>query len=130
MTLAERQGIECRRVGSFFLAFHAFNGSSQEWFQSGEFKIHTDVELVLLDVSVKNPSGGSVTGLTKDQFQIYENGVLQKISQFSAEDVPVAVGLVMDDSGSIESRRPDLNRSRCRFYRSQQSAGPDFRSQL
>ena len=73
-----------------------------------EYKIHTDVELVLLDVSVKDANGGSVTGLTRDQFRIYENGVPQKITEFAVADMPVAVGLVMDDSGSMEPRRPSV----------------------
>jgi len=76
----------------WFLCLLAFNGSAQE------FRIRADVELVLLDVSVKNPAGGYVTGLTRDQFQIYENGAPQKITQFGVADVPVAVGLVMDNS--------------------------------
>jgi Ca-activated chloride channel family protein len=86
----------------WLLLILVLNSSAQE------FKIHTDVELVLLDVSVKNPSGGYVTGLSKDQFQIYENGVPQKITEFAVADVPVAVGLVMDDSGSMEFRRSSL----------------------
>ena len=106
MNSAERQEIACRPVGSFF--FLAFHGSAQDSSQSPEFKIHTDVELVLLDVSVKNPSGGYVTGLTKDQFQVYENGVLQKITEFAIADVPVTVGLVMDDSGSMAAQASDL----------------------
>ena len=86
----------------------AANGSAQDSFQSTEFKIRADVELVLLDVSVKNPSGGYLTGLTKDQFQIYENGVLQKITTFAIADAPVTIGLVMDDSGSMRPRRASL----------------------
>src|SRR3977135_2468195 len=86
----------------WLVLFLALNSSAQE------FKIYTDVELVLLDVSVKKPNGGYVTGLTKDQFQIYENGVPQKITEFAIADVPVAVGLVMDDSGSMQSRRTSL----------------------
>src|SRR5437762_10005715 len=86
----------------WFLLFLALNDSAQE------FKIHTDVELVLLDVSVKNPGGGYVTGLARDQFQIFENGVPQKITEFAVADVPVAVGLVLDNSGSMAPRRSSL----------------------
>src|SRR5689334_12864578 len=84
------------------ILFVALHGSAQE------YKIRADVELVLLDVSVKNPTGGYVAGLTKDQFQIRENGVLQKITQFAAVDTPVAAGLVVDDSGSMASRRASV----------------------
>src|SRR5438105_14159318 len=86
----------------WFLLFLALNNSAQE------FKIHTDVELVLLDVSVKNASGAYVTGLTRNQYQIYENGLPQKITEFAVADVPVAVGLLMDESGSMGPRRSCL----------------------
>ena len=76
--------------------------------QSGEFKISTAVELVLLDVSVRDPDGGYVSGLTKEAFHVFENGVPQKITEFSSGDIPVAVGLVMDDSGSMRNKRPEL----------------------
>jgi VWFA-related protein len=85
-----------------FLLFFTLAAFSQD------FRILTDVELVLLDVSVKDSEGGYVTGLAKDQFQIYENGVLQKIAEFSSGDVPVTVGLVMDNSGSMIPRRKNL----------------------
>ena len=71
----------------------------------GEFKISTDVVMVLLDVSVKDARGGYVPRLSKDDFQVYENGALQKLTAFSSADMPVAVGLVMDESGSMRGRR-------------------------
>src|SRR5258705_9846280 len=90
------------------LLFVVLNGAAQNSCQSPEFKIHTDVELVLLDVSVKDPSGGYVTGLGKGQFQIYENGVAQKSTEFAVADEPVAIGLVMADSGSMGPRRSSV----------------------
>lgn len=85
----------------WLLLFLAFNSPAQNSSQNPEFKIRADVELVLLDVSVTSPGGGYVTGLAKGQFQIYENGVQQKITEFAVADAPVAVGLVMDNSGSM-----------------------------
>lgn len=76
--------------------------------QGGGFKITTEVDLVLLDVSVKDPKGGYVVDLTKDNFHVYENGALQKITEFVASDIPVAVGLVMDNSGSMQRKRASL----------------------
>ena len=73
-----------------------------------ELKISADVDLVLLDVSLKNHQGGYVSGLSKDSFHVYENGETQKIDTFASGDVPVVVGLVMDDSGSMQSKRPEL----------------------
>src|SRR5689334_12907772 len=76
--------------------------------QGGGFKITTEVDLVLLDVSVKDTKGGYVVDLTKDNFQVYENGALQKITEFVGSDIPVAVGLVMDNSGSMQRKRASL----------------------
>lgn len=81
---------------------------AQEIPPGGEFKISTDVELVLLDVSVKQAKGGYVSGLTSENFQIYENGAPQKITEFASADIPVTVGLVMDDSGSMRPKRPEV----------------------
>ena len=73
-----------------------------------EFKISTSVVLVLLDVSVKDSKGGYVPGLSKGAFHIYEDGTAQEMTVFSNADLPVAVGLVLDDSGSVSSKRPEL----------------------
>src|SRR5260370_14741281 len=93
------------RLSLLFLTLVVF---AQNLPQSSVFKIQTDVELVLLDVSVKDPDGGYVSGLTKEQFQVYENGVPQKVSHFAIADEPVTIGLVMDDSGSMGPRHPSL----------------------
>jgi Ca-activated chloride channel family protein len=73
-----------------------------------EFKISTDVELVLLDVSVKDSQGGFVSGLTKENFKITDNKIPQEITVFQAEDVPVTVGLVVDNSGSVRPKKPEI----------------------
>jgi Ca-activated chloride channel family protein len=73
------------------------------------FKISTDVEMVLLDVSVQDSKGGYVAHLPQSAFQVEENGVVQTIKSFANIDVPVEVGLIMDDSGSMRGRRQDVN---------------------
>jgi len=70
-----------------------------------EYTIQTTTRLVLLDVSVKDARGGFVSGLTKDNFKVFENGKQQEISQFSNADIPVTAGLVVDDSGSMRPKR-------------------------
>lgn len=65
------------------------------------FKITATAELVLLDVSVKDAAGERISNLTRANFQVYEDGKLQTISQFGHDDVPVTVGLVIDTSGSM-----------------------------
>ena len=66
-----------------------------------DFVIHSDVRLVLLDVSVKNKDGGWVTGLSKSNFQVAENGVPQDITVFARNDIPVTVGILVDNSRSM-----------------------------
>lgn len=73
-----------------------------------DFKITADVELVLLDVSVRDPKGGFVSGLEKDAFSIIENGAAQPITQFANQDVPVTLGLVIDNSGSMRVKKPHV----------------------
>ena len=70
-----------------------------------QYTIRTTARLVLLDVSVKDASGGLVTSLGKENFEVRENGVVQQITQFAHADIPVTVGLVVDESGSM---RPKL----------------------
>jgi VWFA-related protein len=72
------------------------------------FRVSSDVELVLLDVSVKDGDGGFVSGLSKDDFKIFENKVEQRVSIFQAQDVPVTVGLIVDNSGSIRRKKPEI----------------------
>jgi Ca-activated chloride channel homolog len=73
-----------------------------------DFTIRTTSRLVLLDVGVKIGSGGYASGLTKDNFKIYENGKLQEISQFANADIPVTVGILVDESGSMRSKKPEV----------------------
>ena len=79
--------------------------------KSGEqkdFTIQTTSRLVLLDVSVKDAAGGFVSGLTKDNFKVFENGKPQEISQFANADIPVTVGIVVDESGSMRPKRAQV----------------------
>src|SRR5258705_6166026 len=73
-----------------------------------ECKIISHSDLVLLDVSVKDPAGGFVTGLTKDQFKIFDNGREQPIQVFEAGDIPVTVGLIVDNSASMRAKKPEV----------------------
>jgi VWFA-related protein len=76
--------------------------------QTDEFRISTNVFDVLLDVSVRDAKGGYVSGLKPGDFRVEEDGVPQTIAFFSDSDVPVTVGLVIDDSGSMRPKRSDV----------------------
>jgi Ca-activated chloride channel homolog len=73
-----------------------------------DFTIQTTSRLVLLDVSVKDGAGGLVSGLTKDNFKVFENGTPEEISQFANSDIPVTIGIAVDESGSMRPKRPEV----------------------
>jgi VWFA-related protein len=75
---------------------------------SGTYMISDNVNLVVLDVAVKKPAGGYVTGLKKDDFRIFDDHAPRQISQFASVDTPVTIGLVVDNSGSMLRKRPEV----------------------
>ncbi len=60
--------------------------------------------LVVIPVTVMDPSNRFVLGLEKNNFSVLEDGVAQNISQFAAEDAPLSIGLLVDTSGSMGSK--------------------------
>jgi VWFA-related protein len=73
-----------------------------------DYTIRTTSRLVLLDVSVKGRDGGFVPDLAQHNFKVYENGKLQQISQFANADIPVTVGILVDESGSMRPKRAEV----------------------
>jgi len=67
-------------------------------------RIRVDVNLVLVPATVTDPMNRLVTGLDKDNFQVFDNNVGQAIKSFSTEDSPVTIGIVFDLSGSMTSK--------------------------
>lgn len=61
--------------------------------------------LVVLPVSVVDKSGKMVTNLPQKSFKVYENGVEQPIKVFRREDVPISLGIIIDNSGSMREKR-------------------------
>jgi VWFA-related protein len=76
-----------------------------------------DVDLVVLSVTVLNNKGNPVSGLQKENFQVYEDGRAQEIKLFHQEDVPVTIGLVLDNSGSMGTKRSEVVRAGLAFAR-------------
>ena len=66
--------------------------------------IHANVDLVLVPVTVTDPLDRLVTGLEKEDFQIFENNGEQTIWSFASEDAPVSIGIIFDLSGSMTSK--------------------------
>ena len=71
--------------------------------------IKIDVGLVVLHTTVLDDRGKFADGLKADNFRVYEDKVEQKLSTFKREDVPVSMGLVIDNSGSMRDKRPRVN---------------------
>ena len=86
--------------------------------QGGEYTIRVNADSVVLPATVRNHKGTPVSGLGKDDFQVYEDGVLQQIEYFSHEDIPVTVGLVVDNSGSMRPKRSEVIAAALAFVRS------------
>jgi Ca-activated chloride channel homolog len=64
-----------------------------------------NTRLVVLHATVVDKSGHLVTNLPKSAFQVYENDALQSIKEVKREDVPVSMGLIVDNSGSMRDKR-------------------------
>src|SRR6476660_9348807 len=79
------------------------------------FKLNVDVDLVELHVSVVDEKDRAVAGLQKENFRILEDRVTQPIAVFKHEDVPVSLGLVIDNSRSIEPRKRRLDAAALAF---------------
>jgi Ca-activated chloride channel family protein len=82
-----------------------------------DFKISDNVNLVLLDVSVRDKSGSYVGGLQKSDFRVLEDGKPRALTQFEKVDAPVSVGLVVDNSASMRSKRSEVLEAGLSFAR-------------
>ncbi len=89
---------------------------------SGVFVFKKDVEEVVLHATVVDDKQRFVTGLNRNDFQVYENGQPQQITSFRRQDVPVAVGIIIDNSGSMRDKRPAVNQAAINFVK---ASNPD-----
>ena len=65
----------------------------------------SDTRLVVLPISVSDSHGKLVTDLPQKSFKVFENGVEQPVKLFKREDVPVSLGIIIDNSGSMKEKR-------------------------
>jgi VWFA-related protein len=83
--------------------------------QAGTFRAVT--RLVLLQATVVDGRGAAVTDLDRTAFTVYENRKRQPIEVFRREDVPVSIGLLIDNSGSMRTLRPKVEAAALAFAR-------------
>jgi Ca-activated chloride channel family protein len=79
--------------------------------------LRVDVPLVQIPVHVTNSRGASVTGLTRDDFALIEDGVRQQITHFSAEDAPISIGMLFDSSGSMRNKIRKSSEAAAAFFK-------------
>ena len=91
------------KVAPLFIAASLFGQTPDSSFQ-----ISVDLNLVVLPVTVRDRSGAFASGLAKENFEIYEDGVKQSIRLFRHEDIPVTAGIVVDHSGSMSAKMTDV----------------------
>ena len=92
---------------------------AQETPSPGEpgFTLYTASQLVVLNVGVQDSHGTNIKGLTAQDFKIFEDGHPQTIKQFAAEDRPVTLGILVDASGSMRARQPEVVTAALAFVR-------------
>jgi VWFA-related protein len=77
--------------------------------QGSMFVFKKQVEEVVLHATVVDEQGHLITGLDKSAFSITQNGTPEPITSFRREDVPVEIGIVVDNSGSMRDKRQQVN---------------------
>src|SRR5438094_6365391 len=76
-----------------------------------------DADLVLVPVTITDPMNRLVTGLDKENFNVYEGKEAQEIKHFSSEDAPVSLGVIFDMSGSMSSKIERAREAVIQFFR-------------
>lgn len=86
--------------------------------RNDEYIFTSEVEEVSLQATVVDARNRLVTDLSKEAFTVYENGVPQAITGFERRDVPVSLGILIDNSGSMREKRPHVNAAALNLVRS------------
>jgi Ca-activated chloride channel family protein len=77
--------------------------------QDGMYVLHANVDEVLLDCTVIDQKGQVVTDLHQRDFRVWEDGVPQTVNAFLLQDLPVSMGILVDNSGSMRDKRTAVN---------------------
>jgi Ca-activated chloride channel family protein len=88
--------------------------------------IKMDVDLALINATVTDPYNRLVTGLDPDNFRIFEDNVEQEVVTFSAEDVPISIGVIFDYSGSMANKAAKAREAAIQFFKTANPADEFF----
>ena len=84
-------------------------GQAPETKEGDVYVFKKEVDEVTLHATVVDDHNRIVTDLVRNDFTVFEDGKQQKITSFRREDIPVALGIVIDNSGSMRTKRPAVN---------------------
>jgi len=79
--------------------------------------LRVGVNVVLVNATVTDPYNRLVTGLDKENFQVYEDGIEQEVAYYSSEDVPVSIGVIFDMSGSMSDKVNKARQAAVQFFK-------------
>ena len=94
--------------------------------EGGGFVLRADVDEVLLPCTVVDEKGRLVTDLSRGDFQVWEDNVPQTIASFQHQDVPVSLGILVDNSGSMRDKRAAVNDAALHLVKASNSADAAF----
>ena len=92
------------------------NGGDQKEKEKDKERVQLEAKLVSLTVTVSDSLGRFVTGLQKEHFEVFDDGIKQEIAQFGDEDAPITLGFIYDVSGSMGSLTSRAFQSLRRFF--------------
>lgn len=85
--------------------FTTISASGQQQDAGQTFRFRTGVELINVTATVTDRNGHFVSGLRREDFRVYEDGVERPLTHFSSERVPVSLGIALDTSGSMDGEK-------------------------
>lgn len=92
---------------------------------NGKYTLQRNVDEVVLSAAVLDEKQHMITTLSKDDFRVTEDGVPQTISSFLHQDIPISLGILVDNSGSMRTKRQAVNTSALDLVR---ASNPDDES--
>ena len=90
--------------------------------QDGVYILHANVDEVILNCAVLDAKGQPVMDLNRDNFRVWEDGVAEQVNSVQHLDLPVSMGLLIDNSGSMRDKRAAVNAAAYQLAQRLQSA--------
>ena len=84
-------------------------GSADLQKQNGVYILHANVDEVILNCAVLDSKGQPVKGLNRENFRVWEDGVAEQVNSVQHLDLPVSMGVLIDNSGSMRDKRAAVN---------------------